>query len=175
MKDAWAGEPALTLGEQTGPAVLAPTQKPHPPILIGGWGDAVLTLAAQEADIVGLTGLTWGSGRLHPTGAAMEAFEERVAFVKGIAGDRFDDLELNVLVQIVVVDGDTEAVIADLATRFGVAPSALRGSPLLLIGSEAELIDKLLALRERLGLSYFVVFDAALESFAPIVAGLAGR
>ena len=92
-----------------------------------------------------------------------------------IAGDRFDDLELNVLVQIVVVDGDTEAVIADLATRFGVAPSALRGSPLLLIGSEAELIDKLLALRERLGLSYFVVFDAALESFAPIVAGLAGR
>src|SRR5690606_9838810 len=30
-----------------------PLQRPHPPILIGGGGRRVLTLAAREADIVG--------------------------------------------------------------------------------------------------------------------------
>src|SRR5215207_1717363 len=31
-----------------------PTQRPHPPIFIGGGGRRILTLAAREADIVGL-------------------------------------------------------------------------------------------------------------------------
>ena len=33
-----------------------PVQRPHPPILIGGGGRRVLSIAAREADIVGING-----------------------------------------------------------------------------------------------------------------------
>jgi probable F420-dependent oxidoreductase len=39
-----------------------PVQKPHPPILIGGNGTRLLTLAARESDIVGLSGITFQGG-----------------------------------------------------------------------------------------------------------------
>jgi alkanesulfonate monooxygenase SsuD/methylene tetrahydromethanopterin reductase-like flavin-dependent oxidoreductase (luciferase family) len=39
-----------------------PLQKPHPPILIGGNGEHLLALAAREADIVGLSGITFRDG-----------------------------------------------------------------------------------------------------------------
>src|ERR1700719_2164953 len=39
-----------------------PVQKPHPPMLIGGNGTRLLTLAAREADIVGLSGVTFRAG-----------------------------------------------------------------------------------------------------------------
>ena len=37
-------------------ALPKPVQRPHPPILIGGGGTRVLTIAAREADIVGING-----------------------------------------------------------------------------------------------------------------------
>src|SRR5216684_9005890 len=43
-----------------------PVQRPHPPILIGGNGPRLLTLAAREADIVGLSGITFQSGGVAP-------------------------------------------------------------------------------------------------------------
>ena len=36
-----------------------PVQRPPPPILIGGNGRSLLTLAAREADIVGYSGITF--------------------------------------------------------------------------------------------------------------------
>ena len=39
-----------------------PVQRPRPPILIGGGGKRVLSIAAREADIVGING-TLGAGR----------------------------------------------------------------------------------------------------------------
>ena len=47
-----------------------PVQRPHPPILIGGGGRRVLSIAAREADIVGINGNMRGrrdrSGRRSP-------------------------------------------------------------------------------------------------------------
>ena len=43
-----------------------PVQRPHPPLLIGGNGLRLLTMAAQEADIVGLTGITFRPGGQGP-------------------------------------------------------------------------------------------------------------
>jgi alkanesulfonate monooxygenase SsuD/methylene tetrahydromethanopterin reductase-like flavin-dependent oxidoreductase (luciferase family) len=39
-----------------------PVQQPHPPILIAGGGDRILTLAAREADIVGVVPRTKRDG-----------------------------------------------------------------------------------------------------------------
>jgi alkanesulfonate monooxygenase SsuD/methylene tetrahydromethanopterin reductase-like flavin-dependent oxidoreductase (luciferase family) len=54
MRAAWAGEVRFPTAEG-GPgdrAVLDGVQRPHVPLLIGGHGDAILDLAAAEADIV---------------------------------------------------------------------------------------------------------------------------
>jgi hypothetical protein len=49
----------------------------------------------------------------------------------------------------------------------------VRDSPLTLIGSVPEIIDKLVANRERLGISYVVVFDTAIDDMTPVVRQLA--
>ncbi len=42
------------------------------------------------------------------------------------------------------------------------------------VGSVDEICDRLRAMRERIGVSYFVVFETAFEELAPVVAALAG-
>ena len=64
---------------------------PDVPILIAGNGNKLLTYAAQTADIIGLTGGT-------PATADSDPLADRIAFVRDAAGDRFDELELNISV-----------------------------------------------------------------------------
>lgn len=176
MKSAWAGQTLLAGGPGIGNvrAVPEPAHRPHPPLLIGGHGDTILTLAAAEADIVGLTGLTWTGTSLAPTGASTAALAERVAFIRDRAGDRFADLELNILTQVTSVGGDAQATVSGLASSLGVDEELVRESPLTLIGSVSEVVDKLIATRERVGISYVVVFDSAIDDMAPVVQRLAG-
>ncbi len=147
---------------------------PHPRMLIGGHGDTVLRLAAQEADIIGFTGLTWKGSSLRPTGVAAESIAERVAFVRASAGERFDRLEFNALVQVADI-GAAPSRVDEVANAYGLDPSTLAGSPFALLGDVAQVVDKLVALREQLGLSYYVIFEPAADAFAPVVAQLAGH
>src|SRR5439155_26557711 len=82
-----------------------PVQRPHPPVLIGGNGRQLLTLAAQEADVVGLTGFTLRRGGTAPdfAGWKIAGIEERMQLVREAAGDRYNRLELNARVQRGVV------------------------------------------------------------------------
>jgi hypothetical protein len=100
---------------------------------------------------------------------------ERVRFVHEQAGPRFDDLEINILTQITSIGGDTESTILSLASNLGITPDLIRSSPLTLIGSLDEVVEKLVANRELLGISYVVVFDTAIDDMTPVVAQLAGR
>ncbi|MCL2393969.1 MAG: TIGR03621 family F420-dependent LLM class oxidoreductase [Acidimicrobiaceae bacterium] len=175
MTKAWEGQPTLTFGGGEIPASPAPHQRPHPPLLVGGNGDTILRFAAQEADIVGLTGTSWRGGAMRQTGASLEAFAERVAFVRDAAGDRFDQLELNVQVGTVTTDGDLEGALAEAAARAETTPEVIRDSPLYLIGSRSEVVEKIQRLREELGLSYFASFGWSRAALTPVVAELAGR
>jgi probable F420-dependent oxidoreductase len=87
-----------------------PVQRPHPPILIGGNGPHLLTLAAREADIVGFSGITFRHGGTTPpdlSGWRTSHVDERVRLVREVAGaERYMQLELNALVQRVVVTDD---------------------------------------------------------------------
>src|SRR5919201_2143731 len=78
-----------------------PVQRPHPPLLIGGNGRRLLTMAAQEADIVGLTGITFRPGSQGPelSGWNVAGVEERLQRIRDTAGERYDRLELKALVQ----------------------------------------------------------------------------
>jgi probable F420-dependent oxidoreductase len=153
-----------------------PVQRPHPPILIGGGGKRMLGIAAREADIVGLNP-NLKSGRLDATTAADASparFDEKSAWLKAAAGDRYDHLEINCLVFAVMVTDDAKASGDMLAGFFGTDSEQIHDVPLALIGSEDTIVDHLHARRERWGMSYVVVQADTLDAMAPIVARLAG-
>ncbi len=175
MKAAWSGSPAMPGVSEIAAAVPAPHQRPHPPLLIGGHGDATMSLAADEADIIGLTGLTWTGSSLAPTGGSLDALAERSAFVRQRAGERAESLEFNLLVQAVSIGDPLDTQVDRLAAAWGVPADAVRTSPLALVGSREEVIERLVAARERVGISYIVVFDATLDAMEPIVEELSGK
>src|SRR5215468_6632171 len=73
-----------------------PVQRPHPPLLIGGNGRRLLALAAQEADIVGLTGISFRPGDQGPelSGWTVAGVEARLQWIRATAGARYEHLEL---------------------------------------------------------------------------------
>lgn len=157
-----------------------PAQRPHPPMLIGGNGRRLLTLAAREADIVGLSGLTFrGGGAVSPdlSGWRMSGVDERVNLVREVAGaERFGRLELNALVQRVVVTDHRRKTAEELTGRWTqLTPDEILQSPYVLVGTVDQIVEDLQARRERWGISYYVIFEPYLDVFAPIVARLAGR
>jgi probable F420-dependent oxidoreductase len=142
-----------------------PVQKPHPPILIGGNGRRLLTLAAQQADIIGLSGITFREGGARPDLAAFRAsaVDERVRLVREVAGERYAGLELCALVQRVVVTDNRRGAADELTGRWTqLAADDILETPYVLIGTADQMVEKLRAARE-------------MDGFAPVVARLAGK
>ncbi|MCM3882261.1 TIGR03621 family F420-dependent LLM class oxidoreductase [Frankia sp. R82] len=152
-----------------------PTQ-PRVPLLIGGNGNRLLTLAAERADIVAFTGATPAPG--DPSAfrvLAGEAFAERVAFFERAAGARAGEIERNLLVQDVVLTDDRDAALAALAERFPYLSAAEFATvPVLLVGTVAQVAAQVRDLRDRFGITYLTVLHPALERFAPVIAALRG-
>lgn len=155
-----------------------PVQRPHPPILIGGNGPQLLTLAAREADIVGLTGITFRRGGTEPdlAGCRADAVDERVRLIKDAAGIRGEQLELNALVQRVLVTDARRRAAAELAQgRWSqLSPDEILESPYVLIGTVDQMVDDLKARRARWGISNYAIHEPHLEALAPVVERLAG-
>jgi len=86
-----------------------PIQQPHPPIMIGGNGPRLLTLAAKEADTVNFTGITFARGGAEHDMSAWKvpAIDERTRLVPEADGVEHVSLELAVEFQrgIVTEDG----------------------------------------------------------------------
>ncbi len=152
-----------------------PVQQPHPPIMIGGGGERLLTVAAQEADIVGITSRARADGTKDPADMTAAATDRKIAWVKDAAGARFHGIELNAVVGDVVVTGDPSGEAARLGDGYGLPPGDVRESPLVLLGTPEEMAERLEERRERFGISYVVVTEPHLDAFAPVVARLAGR
>ncbi len=134
------------------------------PLMLGGGGRRMLTLAAQVADIVGIVTANPGgvAGGLAASGT-LAATREKVAWVRAAAGDRFGDLELNVRVW---------ATEADAAAELG-ADAA--DSPHVMAPTPRAMADKLLRLRDETGISYVTVSVRFLDEFAPVIDLLADR
>lgn len=152
-----------------------PLQAPHPPLLIGGGGQRLLTLAAREANIVSFNPRALPDGTLDMRDTLPEAVAEKISWVRDAAGDRFDDLELNTTLLGIAVTGDRLAAAERLGARLRTAGDLALRSPLALAGTVDDMVEELQARRDRFGISYFMVRRADMEAFAPVVARLAGR
>lgn len=180
LKALFGGAPVTYAGEHYQITDLDGTPKPHrpggPPILIGGGGRRVLRFAAGIADIVGVNASVH-SGEVD-TAAAQDALpssiDEKVSWVRDAAGDRLDDVEINAWLSVAEVTDNSRKLAEVLSGVFETAPENVLSSPLTLIGSESEIVDRLQERRERWGYSYTVIPGDRIRDFAPIVARLTG-
>jgi probable F420-dependent oxidoreductase len=153
-----------------------PVQKPHPPIMIGGGGRRVLSLAAREANIVSLN-FNNRAGVIGPEGVmsgTADATAEKIGWIRDAAGDRFDALELEIGAYFTFVGDGTAPIAEGMAGSFGITPDQMRAHPHALFGSVDEVCDELLRRRDAYGISYVTVGGDARDAFAPVVARLAG-
>jgi probable F420-dependent oxidoreductase len=180
VKESWtaksvsASGPTYKLDGFPGRASLGGT--PAPALVMGGGGRRMLTLAAEEANIVSIN-VRLASGVLGPDrgpSATMDAAREKVATVRDAAGARFGELELQLEAQFVAVTHDVSGMAAQAADTIGLSAVDVMASPHVLVGPENAICERVQQLRQELGVSYICMSGAHAVEFAPIVAKLAG-
>lgn len=132
------------------------------PLLIGGNGTRVLQLAGRVADIAGLAGFSHNhdATEVRLTHFDPAGLDNRIGVIRDAAGDRFDGIELNALIQFVVHTDDRENAAAELATKMpGLTPETVLQSPFVLIGTHRQMADSLVERQRRHGVSYWTVID----------------
>jgi probable F420-dependent oxidoreductase len=139
---------------------------PDVPILIAGNGDRVLTVAARQADIIGFTGGDRAPGEVDP-------LAERIEFVRNAAGDRFDELELNIAITAMPIDSSGMPDLT-IPRRFlpDLTDEELLRHPGVLSGSTADMADRIRGYRDNYGVSYIIVQAPHAEVFAKVIAEL---
>lgn len=153
-----------------------PTQKPRPPLIIGGGARKVLTYAGQVADIVSFN-FDNRAGVVGPAGvqsSSADAMDQKIAWVREGAGERFDSIELEVGAYFTTVTDAADATAEKMGAMFGLSTEEMLAHPNALIGSVDAICDRLVERRERYGFSYVAVSERNLDAFAPVAARLAG-
>lgn len=151
-------------------------QSPYPPILLAGGGRKMLTLAATEADIVGINA-NMAAGVIDDragASATVEATDEKLSWIREAAGSRFDEIELQTRVHMAQITDDPIGLAELMAPALGLDAEAALASPHVLVGSPGQCVETLLAWRERWGLTYIGLNEDAMVEFAPVVEALAG-
>jgi probable F420-dependent oxidoreductase len=156
-------------------AVPKPVQQPRPPILVGGGGRKVLQLAGRVADIVGINPILRAGviGVDAAQDTVGDATARKIGWVREGAGDRFDDLELQIRYFVAAITDDARSLAEAMAPGFGVSADEALSSGAVLAGSVDEVCDTLVRRRDECGVSYVVFGDDQYEQFAPVVARLA--
>ncbi|MFM9454044.1 LLM class F420-dependent oxidoreductase [Streptomyces europaeiscabiei] len=152
-----------------------PAQRPRVPLLIGANGDRMLRITAEHADIAAFTGArTVAGGKLEPLTA--DELDERVGRYREFAAGRKEPAELNLLIQIVALAEDRGAAVRPWLDHLpNLSEEQALQLPLVLVGTLGEIVDQVLAQRERYGFSYLTVLEPNMEIFAKVVEALHGR
>ena len=180
IKGLWHDRPVTFNGQHYQVTALTgvpkPHQRPHPPLLIGGGKERMLTLAGREADIVGILTSDVSRGTLvsDSNERTPAAVQQKIEWIRQGAGARFDQIELSLIPTVIVTD-DRRGATAALIEQQGwpVTVEDVWQMPSVLIGSITQIVADIQARREAYGFSYYVVSDQAMATFAPIVAQLA--
>jgi probable F420-dependent oxidoreductase len=155
--------------------------RPHrpsgPPLIVGGGSPRVLALAAREADIVGVNP-NLRAGAIGPDIAGEvlgSVYDQKVSWVREAAGARIDDIELQCLTFVVQVGPERDEAVRNLAPMFGLSEEDARDVPLALVGTVDQICETIEERRRRWGFSYWIVHEAEMEAFAPVVERMTGR
>jgi probable F420-dependent oxidoreductase len=154
-----------------------PVQNPHPPFMIGGGRQRILSFAAREADIVSFNMDLSEGGRGPNASASMSDDKtlEKLNWVREAAGVRMDQLELQIHLYGFAITGDRSAAAAKMGQAWGLPVETILSSPHFLVGELDEVCDELERRRRDLGISMYSVSSGAINDFAPVVERLSGK
>lgn len=162
-----------------------PLQRPHPPLFVGGGGRRVLSIAARQAQIVGIAPrLLPGDQREpkpDPRSFTAEATAEKIGWIREAAGERFDQLELNtypsggptMITANARPEAERRAAKLRSATGIEITADEVLDSPHVFVGSLDALTEKVIGRRERFGISSIMTGD--IDELEPLVERLAGQ
>jgi probable F420-dependent oxidoreductase len=146
-----------------------------PPILIAGSGDNLLRFAGEHGDAVGIAGPFPSPDSLPPGRIPLlspAAADDRIAMIRAGAGDRFDQIHLNVGAEVhITTDRQTAAEQAHQDHRY-LSVDEILASPKFLAGTTDEIAEQLREHRERFGLNYFATIGIPPAEFAPVIEAL---
>ncbi len=178
-----------------------PVQSPMPPLLMGGGGTKMLTLAVREANIISIantktkdfgedvigrmssiaksaTELTKFEEKTIPKKSihslSKSAVDEKISKICLLAGEKIQDIELNIRPFMINITKNVNSAVANLAVRLGEEAQDVLDNPFALIGPPEKLIDDLLQRRDHWGISYVTVGLDDIDTFAPVVSHLRG-
>ena len=140
----------------------------------------MLRTAGKLADIVSIN-FDNSAGKIgaHGIGSGTaDGTMQKIEWVKEGAGDRFDDLEIEIGAYFTAVLPDasmTAPTLEKMAAGFGMSPDDLARHPHTLVGSVDEVCESLEQRRDMYGISYVNVASRNMEAFAPVVERLSGR
>jgi probable F420-dependent oxidoreductase len=150
----------------------ATVQRPIP-LMIGGSGRRMLSMAAREARIVSLIaqlGGDWDTRR--------SLFEQQLGWVRSARSSEQGAAELTLGLrimfgQVLTAGADQEANVVTGSLPPGMSVEEAEESPFGLVGDLCTIKERILAIRERYGISYFTVSEDLGWAIAPVVAELA--
>ena len=99
---------------------------------------------------------------------------QKIEWVREGAGDRFDDLELQIRYFVAAITDNPRKLGDAIGSNIGMSTDDLLDSGTALVGTVDGCIEMLQQRREQWGVSYIVLGQDTFEAFAPVVAALAG-
>ncbi|WP_242902484.1 TIGR03621 family F420-dependent LLM class oxidoreductase [Actinomadura terrae] len=174
LRSLLAGEKTAFAGEhyRVDGLTVFPVPARRPPIVVGAGSPRMLGIGGRLADTVGIL------PRALPDGTISDEISERlpetiarkVDLVRAAAGDR--DVELSMLVSP-TFGADPRAAAAKVAVLRGWGTSSaglVLDMPSQFVGPPEHIAEQMAARRDRYGFTYYLVSDADMERFAPVVA-----
>ena len=157
-----------------------------PPILVGGGSRQVLSVAGRLADSISVATRATPDGLFDVSNMTVEAVENKLRWIREAAGDRYDQIELNMTIRELHVVDDRRAAASAILERWRgpgsrmarvdeLTEDAILASPYFALGTVGQIVEQLSANRQRWGFSYIQVEGRDVEAFAPIKARLDGR
>jgi probable F420-dependent oxidoreductase len=163
-----------------------PKHRTPPPILVGGGSPRILAISGRLADIISVSTRASSDGKVDMPNIALAAVENKVRYIREAAGDRFDQIELNMTLRDVRLTNDRRATARELLNEWAGVSAVLANvdqvseddvldSPHVAIGTVDQIVEQLEMARERWGFNYLEVSSTDAEAVAPLMEQLNGR
>lgn len=140
-------------------------------LVVGGGSRRVLRTAAARADVVALSGLgrTLQDGHRHEPRWARSDLEDQLELIEDEAQKAGRQPAVEALVHIVTATEDRAAAAGQLSDRVAAPVDDILNTPFALIGTAREMADQLLTQADELGISRYVIREAAIDSIEKVL------
>ena len=160
--------------------------QPPPRIAVGGGSRQVLSVAGRLADSISVATRATPDGLFDVSNMKVASVENKLRWIREAAGDRYDQIELNMTLRFVRIAEDRQAAAHEIlaawrgpGSRVGRADELeaddILESPYFALGTVEQIVEQLLTARERWGFSYIQVGGEDIDAFAPVMEKLVAR